>query len=90
MTALRQRMLEDMQLRRLSRHTVRAYLRAVTKLAKFYNRSPDRISKEEVRAFLVDLAKKKVAPSTFNQVRCALVFFYRVTLGRDFALERIV
>src|SRR5712691_6893858 len=91
MTALRQRMLEDMQLRRFSPHTVEAYLRAVTQLAQFYKRSPDRISKEEVRTFLVDVVKrKKAAPSTYNQVRCALVFFYRVTLGREFALERIL
>ena len=91
MTALRQRMLEDMQLRRFSPHTIEAYLRAVTKLAKFYDRSPDRISKEEVRTFLLDVVKKqKAAPGTYNQVRCALVFFYRVTLGRAFALERIL
>ena len=91
MTALRQRMLEDMQLRRFSPHTVEAYLRAVTKLAEFYKRSPDQISREEVRTFLVDVVKrKKAAPSTYNQVRCALVFFYRVTLGREFALERIL
>jgi site-specific recombinase XerD len=91
MTALRQRMLEDMQLRRFSPHTIEAYLRAVRRLAEFYNRSPERISKEEVRTFLVDVVKrKKAAPSTYNQVRCALVFFYRVTLGREFALERIL
>ena len=91
MTALRQRMLEDMQLRRFSPHTVEAYLRAVTRLAEFYQRSPDQISKEEVRTFLLDVVKrKKAAPSTYNQVRCALVFFYRVTLGREFALERIL
>ena len=91
MTVLRQRMLDDMQLRRFSPHTVEAYLRVVTKLAMFYKRSPDRISKEEVRAFLVDLVRrKKAAPSTYNQVRCALVFFYRVTLGREFAMARVV
>jgi integrase/recombinase XerD len=91
MSPLRQRMLEDMQLRRFSPHTVEAYLRAVTQLAQFYQRSPDRITKEEVRAFLLDLVKrKKAAPSTYNQVRCALVFFFRVTLGRAFALERIL
>lgn len=90
MTALRQRMLEDMQLRRLSDHTVQAYLRAVARLARFYNRPPDRISKEEVRKFLIDLVRRRASPSLFNQVRCALMFFYRVTLGRDFVLERIV
>jgi len=91
MSPLRQRLLDDMQLRRFSPHTQEAYLRAVVQLAQFYQRSPDRISQEEVRAFLLDLVKrKKVAPSTYNQVRCALVFFYRVTLGREFALEQIV
>jgi site-specific recombinase XerD len=91
MTALRQRMLEDMQLRRLSPHTQRAYLSAVAKLARFYKRSPDRINTEEVRGFLLDLVKKKkAAPSSYNQVRCALIFFYRVTLGRELALARIV
>jgi integrase/recombinase XerD len=91
MSPLRQRLLDDMQLRRFSPHTQEAYLRAVVQLAQFYQRSPDRISKEEVRAFLLDLVKrKKAAPSTYNQVRCALVFFYRVTLGREFALGQIV
>lgn len=91
MSPLRQRMLEDMQLRRFSPHTVEAYLRAVVRLSEFFHRSPDRISKEEVRTFLVDLVKrKKAAPSTYNQVRCALLFFFRVTLGREFALERIL
>lgn len=91
MSPLRQRLLDDMQLRRFSPHTQQAYLRAVVRLAKFYNRSPDQISKEEVRSFLVDLVKnKKASPSLYNQVRCALVFFYRVTLGREFALERML
>jgi integrase/recombinase XerD len=91
MSPLRQRLLDDMQLRRFSPHTQEAYLRAVTRLAQVYQRSPDRLSTEEVRAFLLDLVKrKKVAPSTYNQVRCALAFFYRVTLGRDFALGQIV
>lgn len=90
MAGLRQRMREDMQLRNFSPRTIAVYLRAVTQLAKFYNRSPDRISREEVRSFLVDVVKRrKVAPSTYNLMRCALVFFYRVTLGRQLALERI-
>jgi integrase/recombinase XerD len=91
MSPLRQRLLDDMQLRRFSLHTQEAYLRAVVRLAKFYHRSPDQINKEEVRSFLVDLVKnKKASPSLYNQVRCALVFFYRVTLGREFALERML
>ncbi len=91
MTPLRQRMLDDMELRRFSPHTKRAYMNAVVRLSKFFNRSPDKLTKEEVRTFLLDLVKhKKVSPSLFNQCRCAFLFFYRVTVGRDFTLDRIL
>jgi site-specific recombinase XerD len=91
MTPLRQRMLEDMQLRNFSPNTREAYLRAVAQFALHYQKSPDQLGTEEVRAYLLHLVNDRhVAPSTFNQVRCALRFFYRVTLGRDWALDRIV
>jgi integrase/recombinase XerD len=89
MTPLRQRMLQDMQMRNLSPHTLEAYLRAVARLAAFYKMSPDRLDLEQVRAFLVHLVSQQVSFSLFNQVRCALVFFYRVTLGRDWNFDRI-
>jgi integrase/recombinase XerD len=91
MTPLRQRMLDDMRLRNLSPHTLEAYLRAVAQLALYYKKSPDQLGTEEVRAYLLHLINDRhVSPSTFNVVRCALRFFYRVTLGRDWALDRIV
>jgi site-specific recombinase XerD len=83
-------MIEDMKLRNLSPHTQEAYVRAVVKLAQHYRKSPDKLDQEEVRAYLVRLAEQRVAPSSFNQARCALKFFYRVTLGRDWALDGIV
>jgi site-specific recombinase XerD len=89
MTPLRQRMLQDMQMRNFSPHTHEAYLRAVARLAAFYNMSPDRLDIEQVRNFLVHLVQQKVSFGLFNQVRCALVFFYRVTLGRDWSFDRI-
>lgn len=90
MTPLRQRMLQDMQMRNLSPHTHEAYVRAVAKLAAFYKMSPDRLDLEQVRSFLVHLTQQQVSFSLFNQTRCALVFFYRVTLGRNWAFDRIV
>jgi integrase/recombinase XerD len=91
MTPLRQRMLEDMQLRNFSPNTREAYLRAVAQFALHYKKSPDQLGMEEVRAYLLHLVNDRhAAPSTFNQVRCALRFFYRVTLDRDWALDRIV
>ena len=89
MTPLRQRMLQDMQMRNLSPHTLEAYVRAVARLAAYYQTSPDRLDLEQVRGFLVHLVEQQVSFGLFNQVRCALVFFYRVTLGRDWAFDRI-
>ena len=89
MTLLRQRMLQDMQMRNFSCHTLQAYIRAVAKLAAFYKMSPDRLDLEQVRAFLVHLVGQQVSFGLFNQTRAALVFFYRVTLGRDWAFDRI-
>ena len=89
MTPLRQRMLQDMQMRNLSPHTLEAYVRAVARLAAYYKTSPDRLDLEQVRGFLVHLVEQQVSFGLFNQVRCALVFFCRVTLGRDWAFDRI-
>jgi integrase/recombinase XerD len=49
MTPLRQRMLEDMQLRGLAARTQESYLAAVRQLAVHYDRSPDQLSDEELR-----------------------------------------
>ncbi len=81
-------MLQDMQMRNLSPHTQNAYVRSVAKLAAYFKTPPDQIKPEQVRAFLVHLVEKKVSFSLFNQTRCALVFFYRITLGRDWNFDR--
>ena len=52
MTPLRQRMIEDLQLRGLSPKTQDAYVRAVRQLAEHYGKSPDRISEEELRTLM--------------------------------------
>jgi integrase/recombinase XerD len=90
MTPLRQRMLQDMQMRNFSPHTQAAYIRAVAQLGRYYHRSPDQLEREEIRAYLVYLIqRRRCAASTYNQVRCALQFFYQVTLGRTWVLDRI-
>src|SRR5262249_25453417 len=91
MTPLRQRMLEDMQMRNLAPLTQSAYVRAVAQLAQHYGKAPDRISREEVRAYLLELIQQRqVSASRYNQVRCARRFFYQVTLGRQWTLNRVV
>jgi site-specific recombinase XerD len=83
-------MLQDMQMRNLSPHTQEAYVRAVARLAAFYKLSPDQLDLEQVRSFLVHLVGQQVSFSLFNQIRCALILFYRVSLGRDWDFDRIV
>jgi integrase/recombinase XerD len=91
MSPLRQRLLEDLQMRNLSPHTQEAYVRAVAKLAQYYHQSPDQLTAEEIRTYLVHLIQqRRASPSLYNQVRCALKFFYQVTLGQDWVLDRIV
>jgi site-specific recombinase XerD len=84
MTALRQRMIEDMRLRNLSRHTVDAYVLAVKQFANHFKRSPEQLTSQDVRQYLLYLVQEKHASwSRYNIARCALQFLYQVTLGRD-------
>ncbi len=57
MTALRQRMLEDMQIRNLSPHTQRAYLENVARFARHFHRSPAALGPEEIRTYQVHLLR---------------------------------
>ena len=83
MTPLRQRMIREMQLRQLSPRTVAHYVRAVIGLARFYRRSPDRLSREQVRSYLHHLlVERKWAQSTCNMNASALTFLYRDVLGQ--------
>jgi integrase/recombinase XerD len=84
MTPLRQRMLDDMQVRNFSPHTQRIYLDRVAKFAQYFGKSPDQLGPEEIRAYQVYLVQeKKVGFSLFVQTVCALRFLYQVTLQRD-------
>jgi integrase/recombinase XerD len=91
MTALRQRMIEDLQLRGLGLNTRNNYVRAVRQLAEHYGRSPDQISEEEVRQYFLYLKNdKKVAPSTLGVARAGIKFFYVYTLKREWRVLDLV
>ena len=83
MSQLRDRMIREMQLRRLSERTQEAYLHAVHRLAKHYMRPPDQISDNEVLDFILYLMnERRVAWSTCNQIVCGVKFFFLTTVGR--------
>lgn len=86
---LRQRMLEDMTIRRLKPHTQGNYIRAVARLAGHFNKSPDQIDYEEVRRYRLHLIDRGFKAHNVNQMMTGLRFFYKHTLGRRDALEMI-
>jgi site-specific recombinase XerD len=81
MTPLRQRMIEDMQLRNLSAGTQRAYLHYITGLARFYQTSPANLSLEELREYqLYMINERQYSPESVNHFVLAAKFLYNVTL----------
>ena len=81
-TPLRQRMLEDMRMRKFEPKTQEAYVRAVRRLAAFLKRSPDTATVEDLRAFQLHLVDSSVSPFTLNATLTALKFFFDVTVRR--------
>jgi len=76
MTQLRQKMIRAMELKNLSHHTQRAYLAAVTGIARFYNQSPDKMTKEKIEDYLLYLKHDKGnTPNSCYSVLTGLRFF---------------
>jgi integrase/recombinase XerD len=78
---LRQRMVEDMRLRKLAPKTQTAYIRAVRKFAKYLGRSPDTATDEDLRGFQLHLVDQGTSPITLNATIVGLNFLFEVTLG---------
>lgn len=89
MTLLRERMAEDLRIRNYSPRTVECYVSMMERFTREFGKPPGRLGPAEVRAFQVRMIESKVSWTQFNQAVCALRFFYRVTLPRDFAVEHI-
>jgi site-specific recombinase XerD len=85
-SALRQRMLQDLQLAGLSERTQEAYLRAVRKLAAHYRQAPDQLTEAQVRDYFLYLKNdKKFSPSALKIAHSGIKFFYSHTVVRDWA-----
>lgn len=83
MGELRQRMIRDMEMRRLSPRTIQAYVWAVSALTKHVGKSPDLLTAKEVEDYLhYLLTEKGLSWSSVNQTMCAIKFFFVYTLGR--------
>ena len=88
-SALRQRMLEDMAMRGLRSATQRDYIRFVRSFAAFLKRPPDTATAEDIRRFQVQQHESGVQPPTINCSVSALRFFFTVTLDRPDLARRL-
>lgn len=90
MTPLRQRYLQDLQLRNYSPKTQEVYVECVSLFARHFGKSPDLLGPEDIRTYQLYLAhEKKASWSRFNQTLCALRFLYRHTLHKDWIVQHI-
>jgi len=88
MTPLRQRFIEDMQLRGLASSSQRNYVHYVAEFAKFFNTSPEFLDLEAVRQYqLFLLNERKLASQTINSFVSAIQFLYLVTLEMPWGKE---
>jgi integrase/recombinase XerD len=79
---LRQRMIDDMRMRKMGGKTQIAYIRAVRRLAAFLKRSPDTATADDLRRFQLHMVDTGTSPTTINGTLSGLKFFFDITLGR--------
>lgn len=80
---LRQRMMEDMRMRKLSPKTQAAYIRSVRQLASYLKRSPDTATTEDLRNYQLYLVDHGISPGSLNASITGLKFFFSITLDRE-------
>jgi integrase/recombinase XerD len=87
-TPLRQRMIQDMNSRKLGAHTQRSHIYSCKRLAAFLKRSPETATREDLRLFQLHLAEAGMSICNRNRIMTGVRFLFRVTLRRlDLAAE---
>jgi integrase/recombinase XerD len=90
MTPLRQRFIQDLQLRNRSPKTIAAYVYHVRELARHFQQSPEQLGDDQIHRYLLHLLHDKRASwSSYNQAVAALRFFYQVTYPSETVVTRL-
>lgn len=90
MGKFRDRMDDELRLRGYSASTRDCYVRGVRNVVRHFMRPPDQLTLEHIRQYQLHLTRDRhVAWSYFNQVVCALRFFYHEVLKKDWDVRRI-
>ena len=88
-SALRQRMIDDMKIRNMAPNTQYIYTRAVANFSSFHQQSPDKLTIEDVRDYRLHLIARGLKAASINPIMGALRFFYGTTLGQKQFAEQI-
>jgi len=83
MGALRTKMIDEMRLRNFSPRTEQSYVSAMVGLVKHYRQSPDQLTQEQIRTYLLHLKERGLSPSSRNVAISGMKFFYHQILGWD-------
>src|SRR5208337_5501170 len=90
MTKLRDQMIQDLQLKGATQQTQNIYLREVGNFAKYFSKSPDEITEDEIKEYLLHLKKdRNLADGTFRFYAAGIKFLYRTTLKREGLVDKI-
>jgi integrase/recombinase XerD len=81
-TPLRQRMIEDMDARKLGAHTRRSHIYSCKRFAGFLKPSPETATREDLRLFQLHLAETGMSICNRNRIMTVVRFLFRVTLRR--------
>jgi site-specific recombinase XerD len=87
---LRQRLIDDMNVRRFSRATQHSYIRDVGRFATFLGRSPDTATPDDVRRFQIEQRDAGVPAPTMNSIVSALRFFFTHTIDRPDLARKLI
>lgn len=91
MTPLRKRLIEEMEIRNYAPKTIRLYVDNVARLARYYGKKPDCLSREDIRRYLVYLVQERgLAVGSYKQALAALRYFYRWVLKRGDVVQDIL
>ncbi len=89
MTVLRQKMIDEMSLQRFSESTKKSYVQAVAGFAKHFNKSPEVLTDEDIRAYLLYLTnERKLAPNTINIAVSGILYLWTKVLLREWTLDK--
>ena len=86
---LRQRMLDDMRMRKLTPKTQSAYIRAVCRFTRYLGRSPDTATVDDLRNYQLHLVDTGTSPMSLNAAISGLKFFFDITLERGELMARM-